>query len=148
MKVGNEMKSNTSKPNVVKTDSGDIIMFCNECEYPAEDIYDLGEHMYEIHSSRYEGEGEVSLFCEICNDRFTTNLELTAHGEKHHRESISIQYKFCDEAYTNKRDLMMHNKQVHIETVSPCWNFSLGNCEFGDQACWFRHSEPVTSSNM
>ena len=27
-------------------------MLCHECEYPAEDIYDLGEHMYEAHSER------------------------------------------------------------------------------------------------
>ena len=26
------------------------VMFCLECEYPAEDIFDLGEHMYEIHA--------------------------------------------------------------------------------------------------
>ena len=56
--------------------------------------------------------------------------------------------KFCDECYQKKTELMRHNKQMHMETVSPCWNYSLGTCEFGDQACWFRHSEPVTSSNM
>ena len=54
--------------------SGDIIMFCNECEYPAEDIYDLGEHMFEIHSSRYDGEGEACFACDICDDRLITNL--------------------------------------------------------------------------
>ena len=57
-------------------------MFCNECEYPAEDIYDLGEHMYEIHSSRYEGEGGVGFDCDICDDRFMTNLELIGHTLK------------------------------------------------------------------
>ena len=61
-------------------------MFCNECEYPAEDIYDLGEHMFEIHFSRYEGEGEDSFVCEICIDKFISNIELTEHGEKHHKD--------------------------------------------------------------
>ena len=144
----NETKTHTSQPNVVTTDSGDILMFCNECEYPAEDIYDLGEHMYEIHSSRYEGEGEVCFVCDICNDRFVTNLELSGHAEKHHREAGSIKCKFCDECHQSKTELMRHNKQVHISTVSTCWNYSLGTCVFGDQACWFKHSEPVASSNM
>ena len=25
-------------------------LWCIECEYPAEDLYDLGEHMYEVHA--------------------------------------------------------------------------------------------------
>ena len=43
---------------------------------------------------------------------------------------------------------MWHNKEMHIETVSTCWNYSLGTCVFGEQACWFRHSEPLTSTTM
>ena len=99
MKLENE--TNTFQPNVVKTDTGDIIMFCNECEYPAEDIYDLGEHMYEIHTSRYDGEVDAEVdacfVCDICDDRFITNLELTRHAEKHHRDTGSTQCNFCDE---------------------------------------------------
>ena len=97
IKLENESRSNSSQPNVVKADSGDILMLCNECEYPAEDIFDLGEHMFKIHSSRYEGEGEVSFACEICNDRFLSNIELKEHGEKHHRDSRNLKCKFCDE---------------------------------------------------
>jgi hypothetical protein len=48
-----------SQPNVVNTDSGEIILFCKECEYPAEDIYDFGEQMFKIYSSRYEGAGHA-----------------------------------------------------------------------------------------
>ena len=66
-----EMKSRDTQtetefqPNVVRTESGDILMFCTECEYPAEDIYELGEHMYEVHSSRYEGEEEEYFSCDL-----------------------------------------------------------------------------------
>ena len=148
IKLENESKSNTSKPNVVRTDSGDILMLCNECEYPAEDIFDLGEHMFEIHSSRYEGGGEDTFACEICNDKFISDLELIEHGEKHHRDLRDIKCKFCDECFQSKTELMRHNKEQHIETVSTCWNYPLGTCDFGEQACWFRHSEPITSSNM
>ena len=45
-------------------------------------------------------------------------------------------------------NLMRHNKELHIETVSTCWNYALGTCEFGEQGCWFIHSEPLTSPNM
>ena len=39
---------------------------CKECEYPADDIYDLGEHVYEFH-----GEHEKSsLECHYCDEKF------------------------------------------------------------------------------
>ena len=41
----------TAHNNVeTQTDEQDH-MRCNECEYPAEDIYDLGEHLYKFHTS-------------------------------------------------------------------------------------------------
>ena len=104
--------------------------------------------MFEIHSSRYDGEGEACFACDICDDRLITNLELTRHTEKHHRDTGSTLCKFCDTYFQSKTELMRHYKQVHSETVSTCWNYSLGTCVFGDQACWFRHDESVTSSNM
>ena len=38
-------------------------MFCVECEYPAEDLFDLGEHMYEVHA---ELNDEYSIACHYC----------------------------------------------------------------------------------
>jgi hypothetical protein len=35
---------------------------------------------------------------------------------------------------------MMHKKQDHLENVAACWNFSYGNCEFGEKSCWFKHN--------
>ena len=35
---------------------------------------------------------------------------------------------------------MEHKKRLHIEKVALCWNFSAGNCDFGNDSCWFRHS--------
>ena len=59
-----------------------------------------------------------------------------------------MQCKFCGEFYQNQTEYMRHKKQMHTETVSTCWNYLVGTCEYGDQACWFMHSEPVKSSNM
>ena len=148
-KLENEMKSNSSQPNVVKTDTGDILMLCNECEYPAEDIYDLGEHMFEIHSSRFEGEGGACFVCDICNDGFITNLELNGHAQKHHSkpestdslQSDSRPCNFCDKNFAKHGDLMMHKKNKHGDKVALCWNFLTGNCTFGNDSCWFLHYE-------
>ena len=40
-------------------------MFCVECEYPAEDIFDLGEHMYEVHA---ELNDVYSIACHHCEN--------------------------------------------------------------------------------
>ena len=40
-----KLDKQNNHPNVVQTNTGDILMLCHECEYPAEDIYDLGEHI-------------------------------------------------------------------------------------------------------
>ena len=84
---------------------------------------------------------EVSLFCDTCNDRFTSNIELTEHVEKHHTESrnlhipndvqISITCKFCEKAFSTKIDLMIHKKKEHVETIEQCWDFSAGKCILG-----------------
>ena len=47
---------------------------------------------------------------------------------------------FCQEAFESKRDLMLHRKESHSEKVSSCWQFSAGNCEFGEEKCWFVHN--------
>ena len=121
MTLEKETSSNTSKPNVVKTDTGDILMLCNECEYPAEDIFDL----FEIHSSRYEGEEQVSLLCVICNDRFTTSDEMTAHEEKHHRQLRRMKCKFCDEAFESKKDLTDANAHSNCESMLELFSWNL-----------------------
>ena len=43
--------------------------------------------------------------------------------------------------------MMVHKKQDHLENVAAFWNFSSGNCEFGEQSCWFKHNiEDATKS--
>ena len=76
------------------------IMRCNECEYPAEDIYDLGEHLYEIHTMENESS----------------------------KDTIACYY--CDEQFETKSNLMNHRKIFHMEKVNLCSNFTEGNCHF------------------
>ena len=103
-------------------------MFCNEYEYPAEDIYDLGEHMFEIHSSRYEGKGH-------CKESGSTDS----------MQSDGFTCNFCEEKFVKHGGLMNHKKTKHRDKVAICWKFSAGNCTFGDARCWFLHCESEES---
>ena len=47
----------------------------------------------------------------------------------------------CNETFQMKRMLMQHKKVHHKDKVNVCWNFSSGKCDFGDNLCWFLHSD-------
>ena len=48
-----EKKDSSSKQEVeVQTDDSET---CNECEFPARDIWELGEHIYEFHTLKSYG---------------------------------------------------------------------------------------------
>ena len=34
---------------------------------------------------------------------------------------------------------MQHKKSDHSEKIAQCWKYSAGNCELGDEHCWFNH---------
>ena len=38
-------------------------MFCIECDYPAEDVFNLGEHMYEVHAKFND---DYTISCNYC----------------------------------------------------------------------------------
>ena len=62
-----KIKSLQKKPQSLKSASVQTNnvdgMLCIECEYPAEDIFDLGEHMYEIHAEMNEEYNESCHYC-------------------------------------------------------------------------------------
>ena len=95
------------------------LLRCNECEYPAEDIYDLGEHMFEFHSEQASESCDSEIICHFCGDNFKM-----------------------------KEDLMIHRKNAHKEKVNYCRYFSSGNCVFGDDACWYSHSRSDTDKSV
>ena len=68
---------NIPKEKVQKTTSAQSefadIQFCTVCEYPAEDLFDLGEHMCEFHSEGYENK----ISCHYCDDTFDTKDSLS-----------------------------------------------------------------------
>ena len=139
-------------------------LWCIECEYPAEDLYDLGEHMYEVHA---EDNVEYTISCHYCGNFFKTKSDLMIHNKNTHVEKIqpcrnylegrcafsdincwfshevnsqSTQVytcSICKKTFKIRSDLMQHRKQEHRETISQCRND--GNCKFAN--CWYLHSE-------
>ena len=137
-----ETKSNDAKDIGCQTELDEPI-FCYECDFPAEDFHDLGEHMVEYHSEK----------CSICGDRFDSKETVANHAMDHSKEcnvqrvpAGSMQCNFCEENFQTKRDLMQHKKTKHIEKVSTCWKYTLGTCHFGDLSCWFQHNDETSSS--
>ena len=38
---------------------------------------------------------------------------------------------------------MKHKKDQHTEHVNICWNYVSSNCDFGDERCWFLHTNEM-----
>ena len=58
-------------------------MFCEECEYPAEDLYELGEPMGEIHSG-----GRNGICCNFSDETFENIDSVMKHQKKTHTEKV------------------------------------------------------------
>ena len=84
---------------------------CEKCDYEAEDLYDYDAHTWDIHDDE-EGDQSPSISCQFCENR-------------------------C----ANLKELMEHKKRQHQEKINVCWNYSTGNCQYGDEKCWFLHRE-------
>ena len=126
-----------------QTDDTDIL-FCEECEYPAEDLYELGEHMGEIHSG-----GRNGICCNFSDETFENIDSVMKHQKKTHTEKVKqcilfsegksefgdelccflhdedgsislheasqIKCKHCDKAFQTRSSFMNHRKEEHSE---------------------------------
>ena len=158
-----------SQPKIARTTTGGLLLFCNECEFPADDLYDLGQHMYEYHT---EG-NENKIVCHYCDETFETKDEVMKHRKKAHKEKVKqciyfsagkchygdelcwfnhsksnqnpldteseIKCKHCDKTFKLRAEFMKHRKRYHPDFVPVCNNFTNGNCEY--PTCWFKHNE-------
>ena len=141
-------------------------MFCLEYEYPAEDIFDLGEHMYEIHAEDTE---EYNESCYYCTQVFKTKSDVMLHSKRAHKEKVkpcqnylnghcdysdiecwfnhiksvdngkrNFKCNYCEENFNLQNDFMVHKKNHHTENVPKCREEF--NCLYGDKKCWFLHT--------
>ena len=158
-----------SQPKIARTTSGGLLLFCNECEFPADDLYYLGQHMYEDHTEGTENK----IVCHYCDETFETKDDVMKHRKKTHKEKVKeciyftagkchygdelcwfihsktnkkqldedleIKCKHCDKTFKLRSEFMQHRKRYHSEFVPVCNNFLNGNCEY--LTCWFKHNE-------
>ena len=156
-------KSKSCKAASVQTENMDG-MLCVECEYPAEDIYDLGEHMYEIHADANDVYIES---CHYCTQYFKTKSDVMMHNKRSHIEKVKpcqnflkghcdytdiecwfshaqaadsvrkvFECHYCSEKFNFHSEFMTHKKKQHKESVPRCREQI--NCRFGEK-CWFLH---------
>jgi hypothetical protein len=136
-------KKNTSKTVSAQTEDLER-MWCIECEYPAEDLYDLGEHMYEIHA---EENSDYTISCYYCGNNLKSKDNLMVHRKKDHVEKVRLCKFFakghceragdcwfrhdkttekefkcsvCDKIFEARYDFMHHRRNEHPEIVPEC----------------------------
>ena len=130
-----EIKDKNVSEKSAETQTEDVdMMRCDECDYPAQDICDLGAHIYEVHGS--EGY-EEAIACNYCQEKFKTKDSLMVHRKKAHINKVSIcsnfvngtcyftkdecwyihtkpivmlRCTFCEEEFATKSELMRHRK--------------------------------------
>ena len=129
-----------------QTDDSDLL-FCEECEFPAETLYELGEHVGEFHSG-------LRIPCDFCDDIYPTKKGLEEHKVEVHKCDVDQQgdterehcnyeifkCRFCEESFQIKRELMIHNKEKHEKNLRACRNYEAGTCVYGND-CWYSHEK-------
>ena len=132
--IGWHMGRNHGWPNdqnmedMDETSSSQGARYCVICDYQAEDMYDLEAH----HWSEHE---EVSLV-----DHTRRTFEGNAKVEEPSVHQIVLSCEVCESKFKRLGELMKHKKDQHTEKVNICWNYVSNNCEFGDERCWFLHT--------
>ena len=155
-KVEGIAKEVSKKEVGVQHDTTDI-MFCHECEYPADDMYDLGGHMVEFHS---EGVVSNEINCHFCDETFSTMDSVMKHRKQAHKDKVKqciffvegkceygdtlcwfihkidrqiqeateLKCKHCEKTFKTRSTFMKHRKSEHSESVPACKNVLNGAC--------------------
>ena len=86
------------------------LLFCEECEFPAETLYKLGEHTGEFHTG-------LRIPCDFCSNIYVDKETLMKHVINEHKESLKFRgnndqkanhkehkfsCNFCDEIFETK----------------------------------------------
>ena len=144
-------KDVVKKSSETQTEEEDL-MRCEDCDYPAQDICDLGAHIYEIHGP--ESFQEL-ITCHYCNEKFKTKDSLMVHRKQVHIERVSVCSNFlegtcffktdecwyihtkpsvlfkcncCEKEFPIQSELMKHRKKEHSSKVKLCVNSANGEC--------------------
>ena len=132
----NVLEAKLNKPKITtpaETQTEEIdFMRCEDCDYPAQDICDLGAHIFQFHVSKDLEEPTK------CVHDFNNHTHSSDDMES---EENSLCYcRFCDKSFETLAEVMKHNKLTHTNNVQHCSNFLENICLYGDN-CWFLHIE-------
>ena len=89
-----EIKKKNISETSAETQTEEVdMMRCDEFDYPAQDICDLGAHIHEVHGS----DGlEEEITCNYCHERFKSKDCLMVHWKTMHIERVSICINFLN----------------------------------------------------
>ena len=157
------IKNANGKTSSTQTEDVDF-MRCEDWEYPAQDICDLGAHIFQYHVSQHH---EKLIKCYFCDEKFESKGSLMIHRKKTHKEKVNICWKFldqncekgdedcwylhkkpevllkctfCEKEFNIKQELMKHRKSEHKEYVKVCKNSKERSCKF-NESCWYIHEK-------
>ncbi|CAG0919701.1 unnamed protein product [Notodromas monacha] len=100
-------------------------MHCQICKamFPSNDKNLISEH-YESHEDRFSAElANFPFICEICGQRFSTQIKLKTHSLRRHKNAASAsnesrQCPACDQKFSNKRDFGRHVREHELNDQS------------------------------
>ena len=75
----------TNDTNALENNEEDLK--CDNCGYPAQDLCDLGAHIFEWHA---EEKWEEVFLCAFCDMRYPTKNDLMTHRKNKHIEKVPI----------------------------------------------------------
>ena len=79
------LEKKTSKVEQRTSSAQTEIIWCEECEFPAETINDLVFHMYEFHTLEEEA---IQIKCNFCSDKFSDTSGLMRHKKLVHSDNV------------------------------------------------------------
>ena len=159
-----EKSLSSSKMEKKSITSQTEIMRCEECEYPADALHDLVDHMHEFHPMESL---EQLIKCHHCEQKFQTKNDLMNHRKlvhtdkvhpciyfsegkcdrgdlcwySHDKTKLLTEYKcsICEHKFKLKSSLMNHRKKEHRIDVPMCRAEQNDSCKHGSENCCFNH---------
>ena len=159
-----------AKKNLINSSVQTDPIKCEECDYSADNIHHLVDHMHGVHSIEDDDfDYECSFRCEHCGKGFHESNNLKIHVQHEHSEEVKnckhflegkcffgetcwfshdqnieiekIKCLFCDYSFDSKSELMSHRKTEHPNRVKKCKYENNGSCQHGPNFCWYKHTE-------
>ena len=91
---------------------------CKECDYEAEDKYDLDAHTWTEHEEEKDETGG----CNACEKTFSSLVNLMHHKKKKHSDKVSSCWKFSEGCcpFGEERCWFLHNSNSNDFKCSNC----------------------------